>query len=146
MKSNLSSEPEDFKIITFEEFEVLLNKDSDKLRIYNFWATWCGPCVKGMKDFPELQEKLGDSLLIVSISVDSDIAKAQKFVERNGYTWQFLYSGPDHPVLKDYNVKGYPTYLLLDPTGKILLGKQESFTMMHSKKKAKLIRKKMKNQ
>lgn len=135
-----------FSLTDLDGKKFTLDDFKGKYVLLDFWATWCGPCVKGMKDFPDLQKKLGDSLLIVSINVDSDIAKAQKFVERNGYTWQFLYSGTDHPVLKEYNVKGYPTYLLIDPTGKIQLGKKESFTMMHSKKKAKLIRKKMKNQ
>ena len=69
MKSNTVSEWVDFKIITFEEFEVVLNKDSDKLRIYNFWATWCAPCVKEMPYF-EMASQKNDSIELVFISMD----------------------------------------------------------------------------
>ena len=34
-----------------EEVKALIKNDSDKLRMINVWATWCGPCVA---EFPEL--------------------------------------------------------------------------------------------
>ncbi len=69
IKSNTASERGNFKIINFEEFEVVLNKDSEKLRIYNFWATWCAPCVKEMPYFEKASQE-DDAIELVFISMD----------------------------------------------------------------------------
>ena len=44
----------------FESFEkeVLNIQSKDTLYVINFWATWCGPCVKELPHF----EALGDTL------------------------------------------------------------------------------------
>ncbi|SHM58178.1 Thiol-disulfide isomerase or thioredoxin [Cyclobacterium lianum] len=67
-KENIAPEPE-FKIISFEEFEVLTAADSDKLRIYNFWATWCAPCIREMPHF-EAASAQDPDLELVFISMD----------------------------------------------------------------------------
>ncbi|WP_439483459.1 TlpA family protein disulfide reductase [Cyclobacterium plantarum] len=65
-----SEEPDpDFKIISFEEFETLTSADSEKLRIYNFWATWCAPCIREMPHF-EQASKDNPELELVFISMD----------------------------------------------------------------------------
>ena len=36
---------------TVEELLSLLSEETEQLTIYNFWATWCTPCLKEMPDF-----------------------------------------------------------------------------------------------
>lgn len=87
IKSNTASEREEFKIITFEEFEVVLNKDSEKLRIYNFWATWCAPCVKEMPYF-EKASRDDDGIELVFISMDDgrNPERVTNFMEKRNIT------------------------------------------------------------
>lgn len=59
----------DFKIISFEEFESLAAKESEKLRIFNFWATWCAPCVREMPYFEQANRSNTDMELYF-ISMD----------------------------------------------------------------------------
>jgi thiol-disulfide isomerase/thioredoxin len=41
--------------------------------LINFWATWCGPCVKEMPDLVALSEEYGSKgALVIGISVDKD--------------------------------------------------------------------------
>ncbi|MFD2034241.1 TlpA family protein disulfide reductase [Belliella marina] len=60
---------EDFRIITFEEFEGMMTEPSEKIRVFNFWATWCAPCVKEMPYFESVAADNGD-LELVFISMD----------------------------------------------------------------------------
>ena len=63
----------------------LLKNDTEKLRLINVWATWCGPCVQEYPDFIEMQRMYGErSFEFISISADKpeQKGKALKFLEK----------------------------------------------------------------
>ncbi|GAB3662162.1 hypothetical protein GCM10028791_37040 [Echinicola sediminis] len=58
-------------------------KESDKLRMYNFWATWCAPCVKEMPYFE--QAGLSDpnlELYFISLDDGRSPERVSRFLER----------------------------------------------------------------
>lgn len=58
-------------IIQQQELLDLLAKKDDTLRVVNFWATWCGPCVKELPHLEQLQrDKLEQPLRVILVSLD----------------------------------------------------------------------------
>lgn len=58
-------------IIQQQELLDLLAKEDDTLRVVNFWATWCGPCVKELPHLEQLQrDNLEQPLRVILVSLD----------------------------------------------------------------------------
>ena len=46
--------------------------ESGKVVVIDFWATWCGPCMKLGPVVEELAEKYGDSAVIGKLNIDEE--------------------------------------------------------------------------
>ncbi len=55
----------------FTDLEYLFQFNNDTTYVINFWATWCGPCVKELPYFEQLHETYdGQKIKIILISLD----------------------------------------------------------------------------
>lgn len=58
-------------IYDYAGFESFLNKKDDTIYVINFWATWCGPCVKELPYFEKLNsEYKKDNVKVILVSLD----------------------------------------------------------------------------
>ena len=57
---------------SFAEFEkAILDIEDDKIYVINFWATWCGPCVKELPYFEEIPtEYAGKEVETILVTID----------------------------------------------------------------------------
>lgn len=60
------------KLLSLIGFEKLIDTQDDVLYVINFWATWCGPCVKELPDFMAVNEAMKDrkDFKMILISLD----------------------------------------------------------------------------
>jgi len=80
------------QIRVFEKFddfnkEILEQIPDDSTYVVNFWATWCGPCVKELPYFEELNDKYSNTAfkqILVSLDSPRKIkSKVVPFIEKN---------------------------------------------------------------
>ena len=58
-------------LASYSEFDAFVQKSKGKVVVVDFWATWCGPCVKKFPHLVEMHKKYADKgLVCVSISMD----------------------------------------------------------------------------
>ena len=59
------------EMMDFASFEKRMKKESDTLFVYNFWATWCKPCVEELPYFDQLNETYkAQKVKVVLVSLD----------------------------------------------------------------------------
>jgi peroxiredoxin len=91
----------------------------------DFWATWCGPCMKALPEVVELSRRTRDrdDLVILGISLDDErtAAKLASVVSQAGITYPILFEGEGkNSVAADgWGVNAIPATFLIDPEGNI---------------------------
>lgn len=91
----------ELKIIDVPELEkIMVQSEGDNLKVINFWATWCKPCVKELPYFVNAQNQFPDvEFIYMSIDFSENAAKAEKFAQKKKLNPSGLYLIDD----VDYN-------------------------------------------
>lgn len=88
----------------FSELQTVIDANSDKTLVLNFWATTCGPCIKEMPHFNTLLQSSDEAdlnILLVSLDRATELdSKVQPFVER-------FQIAPDVAILEDQNYSAW---------------------------------------
>jgi thiol-disulfide isomerase/thioredoxin len=85
-----------------------------KVVVLNFWATWCGPCVKEMPAFEKLADRLSNepfALLAVNFGEKAD--RIEPFLKKIGVDIPVLLD-PDMGTSKAWVKSGLPTTYIID--------------------------------
>jgi thiol-disulfide isomerase/thioredoxin len=91
--------------------------------IVNYWATWCGTCMKELPDLVSLHEdnKDGD-IVVVGVNFESiSNERLKAFVAEQSIPYPVLRSEPV-PVTAIGKVPALPTTYIIDPEGKVVAG------------------------
>lgn len=120
---DLNPGPEEFKIISFEEFEVMMHQQSSNLKVFNFWATWCAPCVKEMPYFEKAQAEHPEiELIFISMDDGRKPERVTDFIEKRSVQAPvYLLDDVDYnkwidKVSKDWS-GAIPATLFIQPDG-----------------------------
>jgi thiol-disulfide isomerase/thioredoxin len=97
--------------------------------LLDFWGTWCGPCLKTIPHLIELQERFpAAKFRVVGIAYEqgaiSDRVAAVSAVSRRlGINYDLLIGEADGapcPLREAFQVKAFPTLILLDRMGRVV--------------------------
>jgi len=100
--------------------KVSLADYAGKVVILDIWATWCGPCKAMIPHEREMVAKFKEKpFALVSISVDEDKKELEEFLEKESMPWVHWWEGAEAPLVKQWNVRFFPTIYVIDGKGVI---------------------------
>lgn len=71
------------EVIKFDKLDSYLkNNEGTKPKVINFWATWCGPCIKELPYFEEIHKENKAEVLLVSLDFVENLDRVNKFLDR----------------------------------------------------------------
>jgi peroxiredoxin len=127
-KQSWANEPVSIQAIDEAGLKDVIKNNSDKLRLINVWATWCGPCVTEFPSFITVNRMYRNrDFEFISISADDPDKKdkALQFLKKQqASNTNYLFSTDDKYKLieaVDPAWKGeLPYTILVEPGGKIV--------------------------
>lgn len=116
----LDKTAKDFTLPLLSGEKYTLSKRTGKVVLVDFWAVWCPPCRKDMPHVKKLYEANKEKgFEIIGISLDKNLDKVKKYMEKEGITWNITCSlnGWYDPTVALYNVSSIPSTWLVDKKG-----------------------------
>ena len=99
--------------------------------LLDFWASWCGPCIRSFPMLKEFHEKYHEQgLLIIGISADRNPNAWRYALGQHACPWPMMRettaSQEGQTSASDlYSISGFPTFVLLDPDGQVIFSPYE---------------------
>ena len=110
---------QEFTLQTIEGKKVSLADLKGKVVLLNYWATWCGPCIRELPALKALYGKYKDQgfeVLAISVDAKQDWPQVIDFAQKQQMSFPVLF---DQNTKGLYGVEGYPTNIFIDREGKL---------------------------
>jgi peroxiredoxin len=123
-----AAEPVEVKPIDVPAVKDLVKNDTDKFRLINFWASWCGPCVAEFDDLVAIHRSYRNrnfEMITVSLDDPSNSKAVIEFLKKQQASCaNFHFQGSNkYPLIDAVGGNwsgGIPFTVLVAPGGKII--------------------------
>jgi len=112
--------PPAFELYDADSNIVGLDDLKGKYVYLNFCTSLSYTCLGEFELLKGLYERYKEKLEIVTIDVEAHHTAFKDFQKNKNWNWKFLYYSNQPQILKDYDIRAYPTYFLIGPDGKLI--------------------------
>lgn len=108
-------------VISEEKFK--LSDYRGKVVLIDFWATWCGPCLRELPNIHAIYDKHYDKgFEIIGVSLDRSAEKCMEFMRHDGMKWPVVCDGRywNAALARRFDVRHLPTTFLIGRDGVLI--------------------------
>jgi len=124
----IAAQPVKLEMATAEDLKQLRANSTNHMRLFSFWATWCGACIDEFTDFQDIFQMYKNrdlELVTVSTNMPDEKADVMRMLEKKHATSRnFLFASDDTAALQaafdSTWESAVPYTVLIDANGKVL--------------------------
>lgn len=78
---------QEVRVISFEELQGIMENRDSEVKVINFWATWCKPCIEELPAFQTIEEEYrlkNVKVYLISLDFIKDKERLDTFVNKKG--------------------------------------------------------------
>ncbi len=119
-KLAIGFKPPPFELYNHDSTLISLKDFQGQYVYLGFCNSFSYACIKEFELLKDMNSRYEKYLKIVTILIDDSFETMRNLVESNNYSWTFLHYSNNPDILNDYDIKGYPTYFLIDKDGTLM--------------------------
>jgi len=110
-----------FKLVDADGTNFSLDGSRDTVVLLNFFATWCGPCLKELPRMQKIWDRHGknERFSMLVIGREESLQSVTEFRSQNSYTFPIA-PDPNREVFSLFAIKSIPRIFVISPKGEIL--------------------------
>jgi thiol-disulfide isomerase/thioredoxin len=117
LAGDTANKPVDFTLQRLNGGTTSLSEFRGKWVVLNYWATWCAPCRKEIRDLSELHGSRTDIVVLGLAFEDTELENFDAFLEEFDPSYPLLLVDVYSPPEPFGAPRVLPTTIILDPTG-----------------------------
>lgn len=106
-----------------DTLKLINPQNQNNVFLFDYWASWCKPCLQEMPASKKLQQKFtNQSLIFVYLSTDKNNAEWLNRLDKlqiKGHHFRIV-TEDKAPIAKEFKIKGIPFYQILNADFQIL--------------------------
>lgn len=113
-------EPPQFALRDIDGILVHLSDYKGEYIYLNFCTCQSYSCLNEFDMLADLYARHKNRLTILTVATDPREDVLRQFLAKKQYNWKFLYYDNQPDIMKEYDIRAFPTYFLIGPDGKLI--------------------------